>query len=104
MPLLTSPCQGASETKLKTDKNCEPNEKGPKKISFKDRGGKKRDKNRNNINNSKDDSRKRSNKLHKHDLEARTCARSSDLRRKTASERARASETLEGRKQAFPKP
>jgi len=41
MPLLTSPCQGASETKLKTDKNCEPNEKGPKKISFKDRGKKK---------------------------------------------------------------
>jgi hypothetical protein len=32
--LTTGPCRGASETKLKTDKSCEPNEKGPQKISF----------------------------------------------------------------------
>lgn len=56
-----------------------------------------------NINNSIDNSRRRSNKLHKHDLDARTCARASDLRRKN-SKQASASETLEGRKQAFPKP
>jgi hypothetical protein len=45
--------------------------RGPKKI-LSTTEKKKKDENRNNINNSKDDSTRRSNKLHKHDLDART--------------------------------
>ncbi len=101
----TNPCQGASETKLKTDKNCEPNEKGPQKNSFND-GKKKRKTKTETISTTAKTTAGGDQTsctstiwMHAPAPELRTCEE-----KQPASKQGRASETLEGRNRAFPKP